>query len=50
MSGQSLGILEQIEGLNEYMLGDMRGKILGYNNVHNIRLTDKYFDGKLIIY
>ena len=33
LSDQPLGILEQVEGFNEYMLDKMRGKILGYNNV-----------------
>ena len=33
MSDQSLGILRQIEDLNEYVLSKMRGKILGYNTL-----------------
>ena len=32
LSGQLLGILEQIEDLNEHILGKMGGKILGCND------------------
>ena len=31
LSGQLLGILEQIEDFNGHVLSKMRGKILGYN-------------------
>ena len=31
LSGPLLSILEQVEGLNEYILSKMGGKILGYN-------------------
>ena len=32
LSGQLLGILEQVEDLNGHVLSKMRGKILGYNS------------------
>ena len=32
LSGQLLGILEQVEGLNEHIMCKMGGKILGYNS------------------
>ena len=32
LSGQLLGILDQVEYLNEHMLSKMGGKILGYNS------------------
>ena len=38
LSSQLLGILEQIEDLNEHMLSKMGGKILGYNTGYCIRL------------
>ena len=31
LSGQLLGILEQVEDLHEHMLSKMVGQILGYN-------------------
>ena len=34
LSGKLLGILEQIEDINEHMLSKMGGKILGYNTSH----------------
>ena len=34
LSGQLLGILEQVEDLNGHVLNKMRGKILGYNIHH----------------
>ena len=33
LSGQLLGILEQVEDLNEHMLSKMGGQILGYNSL-----------------
>ena len=30
LSSQLLGILEQVEGLNEHMLSEMGGEIFGY--------------------
>ena len=32
LSGQLLGIFEQVEDLNEHVLSKMRGKILGCNS------------------
>ena len=32
LSGQLLGILEQVEDLHEHMLSKTGGKFLGYNN------------------
>ena len=33
LSGQLLGILEQVDDLNGHVLSKMRGKILGYNSM-----------------